>query len=298
MSYIAISTPPYPFFLFAGDALYRPGDSHRKRSALNCFDILLVEYGCLFMTENDTSYAIKENEILVLSPAFTHFGHKRCTEKTRFHWLHFYTTEHFTISGSFQKEFMPIRHFNYQKIEPEQIILPVFQELPAEQAASVYKLLRQLESLSINRYHHGSMVNKEYSPAENRLLQQKLFLELFAKITVQKDSKSKQASMLSVVIKYLETNYGEKISLAQMADVASCHPSHLIRCFRHEYGTTPGRILTDIRIQKAKELLATTAFSCEKIAEQTGFASAAYFSKSFRQHTGITPEKYRRRQGG
>ena len=42
MEYITLSTPPFPYFIHAGSALYRPGDRHRRRSNLKVFDIIYV----------------------------------------------------------------------------------------------------------------------------------------------------------------------------------------------------------------------------------------------------------------
>lgn len=293
MSYIVINTPPYPFFLFAGDALYRPGDAHRKRSSLHCFDVLFVEHGCLYMTENQINYKVQENEILVLSPNHEHQSYKRCDKETYFHWLHFYTTEPYEITDNYHKPLPTSRDFDYRKIETSHIILSSYQKMDPSTASDTYMLLRQLESLSVNRYRDTSVVNKEDSFSKDRLLQQKIFFELFSNIVVQEEISQKLSATMMIVIKYIESHFAEDISLEGLASIANCHPTHLIRCFKNEYGTTPGKVLTNIRVNNAKDLLSSTSFSCERVAELTGFSTGAYFSKVFKSYVGITPKKYR-----
>ena len=51
--------------------------------------------------------------------------------------------------------------------------------------------------------------------------------------------------------------------------------------------------LTQIRISKAKELLAITKESVKNIAFRTGFSDPAYFTWAFRKAEGVTPLQYR-----
>lgn len=292
-SYILIETPPFPFFVHAGDATYRPGDMHKKRTHLNCFDVLIVESGCLYMTVNGKNYEVRDNEILILPPNIEHKGYKRCSERTYFHWLHFYTTENYELTDTIHKEFQPLRFFDYSKIKSEQIILPLFQKIKEDQAPNIYSTLSRLETLSVNQYNHASMVNKDTLIMQNPIYLQQQFLKFFSQIIWQRERTIKNSTSVSIVINYLDANYSQKISLEDMAKLANCHPTHLIRCFKDVCGTTPVKYLTAIRIQKAQELLTRTSFSCEKIAEQTGFCSAAYFSKVFKETVGISPEQFR-----
>ena len=48
MEYVNFSTPPYPHFIIAGSALYRPGDAHGRRSNIGIFDLIFIEYGELY----------------------------------------------------------------------------------------------------------------------------------------------------------------------------------------------------------------------------------------------------------
>jgi len=65
--------------------------------------------------------------------------------------------------------------------------------------------------------------------------------------------------------------------------------------FHAQTGRTPGRFLTELRIQQARELLESygDALSLAQVAEQCGYTDYAYFSRKFRQITGKSPRDWK-----
>jgi len=293
MAYILIDTPPFPFFVFAGDALFRPGDFHRKRTSLGCFDVLLVEYGCLYMVDDGTRYEVKQNDVLVLHPEHIHRSFKGCDENTYFHWLHFFTTERITISHSIPKEYTPVREYDYPNIKYELLVFPVFQTLMQANVPFFFKSLKNLESLAINRYQQSALVKKSDKIIGGSLQQQELFLNILSKLCLDNDAASNNR-IAKLVMLYLQSNYAQNIQLKDLASAANCHHTHVIRCFNREYHTTPGKALSNIRIEEAKRLLTSTDLPCERIAELVGFTSSSYFSKVFKDYLQISPQGYRK----
>ncbi len=60
--------------------------------------------------------------------------------------------------------------------------------------------------------------------------------------------------------------------------------------------TTTHRYLLNFRLKKSLELLTNTTLTISAISEKCGFASAYYFSYSFKAEFGKTPSEYRRMQ--
>ena len=58
-------------------------------------------------------------------------------------------------------------------------------------------------------------------------------------------------------------------------------------------GTTPGKYILNMRIEASIHFLTTTELSLEEIAERTGFGSATYMNRIFRQKLNCTPGKFR-----
>ncbi len=93
---------------------------------------------------------------------------------------------------------------------------------------------------------------------------------------------------------YLEAHYREKLTLNTLSEYLSVSKYHLQRQFKAHFGVTPAQYLTNLRINRAKELLRTTAIPVYEICEQIGMENPSYLIKLFRDHEGMTPYAYRK----
>jgi transcriptional regulator GlxA family with amidase domain len=66
--------------------------------------------------------------------------------------------------------------------------------------------------------------------------------------------------------------------------------------FQKHINKSPGRMLREVRMNKARELLTDTNLSLSKIAEHVGYGSAMSFSLAFKREHNMTPGEYRRKQ--
>jgi transcriptional regulator GlxA family with amidase domain len=92
---------------------------------------------------------------------------------------------------------------------------------------------------------------------------------------------------------YLDRYFQQKISLAQLASIASLSPRQLGELFRGQLGMTPQQYLTEKRMQHAWQLLEAGHLSVQRVAERVGYTSLAAFSDRFRKHFGYSPRHYR-----
>lgn len=91
-------------------------------------------------------------------------------------------------------------------------------------------------------------------------------------------------------------NYPEnEYNFDQLAQDYSMSPSTFKRRWFDLFQISPGRHLLNLRIQKARRLLAETILPIGEIAEKTGFEDMFYFSRRFKLETKLTPSEYRRR---
>ena len=94
------------------------------------------------------------------------------------------------------------------------------------------------------------------------------------------------------VREYMEAHFTDNFSIHDLAEVCNLSPFYLIRAFRASTGVPPHVYQQQIRVRRAKELMAQGC-SATFAAQETGFVDQSHFSRRFRQITGMTPGQYR-----
>jgi AraC-like DNA-binding protein len=100
--------------------------------------------------------------------------------------------------------------------------------------------------------------------------------------------------LLLRALSYMNANYLEHITIADVASHINVSKIHLQRLFSDMLNITPYRYLMEKRLNKSKELLLTTTLSLNEIAEITGFSSQSHFGVAFKKETSKTPLQYRK----
>lgn len=96
------------------------------------------------------------------------------------------------------------------------------------------------------------------------------------------------------MMEFIREHYAREISVAEIARSVALSQSECIRCFRETLGITPFRLVRQVRLGRAMELLAETEEKMESIALQCGFRDVSYFVRAFREEKGCTPGSFRR----
>jgi len=99
---------------------------------------------------------------------------------------------------------------------------------------------------------------------------------------------------LNKAIQYMEANYNNSISVESIAEHVHLSASYIGRMFKERMGVTLNEYLIDLRINRAKQLLAETDLTIDEICQQVGYSTISYFTKLFKGRTGMTPGTYRR----
>lgn len=103
-----------------------------------------------------------------------------------------------------------------------------------------------------------------------------------------------KSAHVQYVIKKIEKQFSDKLSLQEIADEIPVSASYLSHLFSEEIGSTFQEYLLTYRIHQAKKLLASkTDWSMSRIAEEVGFSSQHHFSNIFKKVEGMTPSKYK-----
>lgn len=100
-------------------------------------------------------------------------------------------------------------------------------------------------------------------------------------------------SLLEQIAAFLEDNLAEKITLQIIADQFSVSVSTVTQLFQKKAKTTFHQFLTDLRMQKACNLI-LEGLPLESIGREIGYRDHSTFYRAFRQTFGISPREYRK----
>ena len=93
---------------------------------------------------------------------------------------------------------------------------------------------------------------------------------------------------------FLSKNYMKEISLEDMASLVDLSPAYFSKLFNSVEGVNYIYYLTQVRMDRAKELLKNTDKPINAIALETGYVNEKYFRKLFKKMVGIKPSEYRK----
>ncbi|MEO2039455.1 MAG: helix-turn-helix domain-containing protein, partial [Martelella sp.] len=100
------------------------------------------------------------------------------------------------------------------------------------------------------------------------------------------------------IIELMEANLAEPLSLIEIADAVGLSRRQIERLYRQEMGRSPARYYLEIRLDRARRLLAQSTMPIVDVAVACGFVSASHFSKCYREiyHCSPQQERAQRRQ--
>jgi AraC family transcriptional regulator, transcriptional activator of pobA len=116
--------------------------------------------------------------------------------------------------------------------------------------------------------------------------------------TLQEDNKLTSADRIANdFLRLMNKYYLSKRTLTEYADLLNITTKHLTKSVKTATGETPMNFIHKMLILEAKILLKDTTLSVAEIAYQLSFEDAAYFSRFFKQQTGVTPATFRKKVG-
>jgi AraC family transcriptional regulator len=98
-------------------------------------------------------------------------------------------------------------------------------------------------------------------------------------------------------ISTMRENLGEDLTVDDIAKAAMFSKFHFTRVFQRVTGLSPGRFLSALRLQRAKQLLVSTSLNVADISMKVGYNSVGTFSSRFSRSVGMPPTTYRRMSG-
>lgn len=107
-------------------------------------------------------------------------------------------------------------------------------------------------------------------------------------------SRGKRFDSIKTGIEILEADAANEWSVDEISAACGVSGGCFRRLFREYSGMTSVEYRTRIKLDKAKSMLLGSDVSIERIAEDIGYKSSAYFCRVFKKEVGMTPSEYRR----
>lgn len=109
---------------------------------------------------------------------------------------------------------------------------------------------------------------------------------------LKSEDRDNDGDYIAAVKRIVESGYAGTLSFADIAGQLHLSRNYLGYLFKRETGASFIQYLTQFRIDKAKELMATKRYMISEIADKVGFSDPTYFSRVFRGATGKSPLEY------
>lgn len=168
-----------------------------------------------------------------------------------------------------QDGLFPVINFECEGLEAD-----THRVIPIGDAVPYLREFEQMEALSLLE--------------SNRLRVMAMFYQMLYRLDIEAI-----ASPLQPALQYIERHYTDAdLSISELAEQCRISEVYFRRLFGKRYGQSPKQFLTELRINRACQLLAGSGLKIAAVAEQCGYAGPYHFCRAFKAQTGQTPTEY------
>lgn len=115
------------------------------------------------------------------------------------------------------------------------------------------------------------------------------------RVLAEAKSQEGKSNHFDKAAKYIQSNYMRNIRITDIADFVGVDRSQLYRIFEDTVHFSPKEYLNHYRLDCAGILIHTTDLSFNEVASSVGFEYSSHFSRLFKEHFGITPSEYKKK---
>ncbi|MFD2115295.1 response regulator transcription factor [Paenibacillus yanchengensis] len=113
-------------------------------------------------------------------------------------------------------------------------------------------------------------------------------------LQTRKKSTDTSEQLYQQIAQFIQTNMSKPITVSMIADHFNFNSSYIIRVFKRYSGEPPMKYLTTLRVEHAKQLMIEQPeLDIKHIAEVVGYPEQQYFSRVFKNATGLSPTEFR-----
>lgn len=245
-------------------------------------EIIYVIEGNINITIQNNEYTVHKNEIALIAPESIHSIRQNNDE----HAVYFNILFRFSMLSGGKEAICKKKYLD--PIYERKFIMPEYLDDSNPIKSKLEPLINNLTDIN---WPDG---NKNELLIKARLLEIMHIIKNHCK-KVQGDEKN--ANEVNRKIKksliYLETNYHENITIAQIAKVSNFSESYFSKLFRQLTGSSFTRYLKDYRLERAAQMLRNSDSRVSNVAFLVGFNNLSYFTRAFKTKYKINPKAYK-----
>ena len=121
----------------------------------------------------------------------------------------------------------------------------------------------------------------------------RLRISLFQRNRSREESAGEERVIVGIT-RYLQEHLAQELSLGVLSEEFHLSAQYISQLFKSEIGVNFLSYLTGIRMERAKQLLLSTALPIAEVSAQSGYGDYRVFTKVFKKSEGVTPSQYRR----
>src|SRR5690554_103348 len=261
----SITVPPrteYPIKSHPADYYF----TWEQGRTLNEYQLIYIIQGSGIFQNNAGTFQVKEGSLIIIHPGSWH----RYKPNIQTGW----TENYIGFNGKSIDTFMQHQLFSVSQ--------PVIQIGEREELADIFLNIFELTNKELPGYQFicaGYII---------KLLG---YLIAFEK---QRDFKDKRIAGIIEEAKFkMRSKVGSNFDPEKFANINNIGYSWFRRMFKNDTDLSPHQYFLQLKIMRAKGLLRTTTLSVKEISYECGFESIHYFSRLFKQKTGLTPGEFR-----
>lgn len=157
---------------------------------------------------------------------------------------------------------------------------------------SDFEYAKQAVRYGVSEYLVKPVLKDNFEETLKRILQK--YFESAPEETADRNNFLQDKKDVVVYVeKYICENCESDLSLETLGTIVHLHPSYLSKIFKEVSGNNISSYVTDIKMQKAAELLKHSDQKIQDIMKRLGYQKSQHFSKLFKEKYGLTPKKYR-----
>ena len=255
--------------------------------------LYVVRDGDMYLEEDGVEMHLRAGDCLLLEPNLPHRGFRAAS--CDYYYAHFThprlcwaADDAKALADAMETRRQSLLHYNLDVIDPTDPTIC----LPKRSSAANIDY-RTIFHSAVEVYTRREEQYKRFVSTElHRFLM--LYAHEYLNSVCAAGTPGRRKSDVAVegLIRYLNGNYAQDVTSAGIEERFEMNFDYLNRIFARETGSTIFYYINTLRINNAKQLIATTNLSFAEIAYLVGVEDRYYFSRLFKRFTGLTPTAY------